>query len=141
MSEDRWEILNALDDELLKGEVILSEWCSCIIREADLAFVSGAHLAAILTAVAGIEAYLRSEYAVTDKEQLVELISNAPIPGDFKNDLHRLRKYRNKWVHVDDPWNDGQLLERPEDTKQELEKMALFAVRSLRRSIYENQWV
>lgn len=141
MSEDRWETLNALDDELLRGGVILSEWCSCIVREADLAFVGGAHLAAILTAVAGIEAYLRSEYALSGRERLVELISNAPIPEDLKNDLHRLRKYRNKWVHVDDPWNDRQLLERPEDTEQELEEMALFAVRSLRRSIYENQWI
>lgn len=141
MSENRWEILNALDEELLKGGVILSEWCSCIVREADLAFVGGAHLAAVLTAVAGIETYLRSEYAVTGKERLVDLISDAPIPEDLKSDLHRLRKYRNKWVHVDDPWNDGQLLERPADTEQELEEMALFAVRSLRRSIYENQWV
>jgi hypothetical protein len=98
-------------------------------------------LAAVLTAVAGIETYLRSEYAVTGKERLVDLISDAPIPEDLKSDLHRLRKYRNKWVHVDDPWNDGQLLERPADTEQELEEMALFAVRSLRRSIYENQWV
>lgn len=141
MNEERWEILNSLDDELLNGGVILSEWCSCIVREVDLAFVGGAHLATILTAVAGIEAYLRSEYTVTGKERLVDLISNAPISEDFKNDLHRLRKYRNKWVHVDEPWNDGQLLERPEETEHELEKMALFAVRSLRRSIYENQWV
>lgn len=141
MSENRWEILNALDEELLEGGVILSEWCSCIVREADLAFVGGAHLAAVLTAVAEIETYLRSEYAVTGKERLVDLISDAPIPEDLKSDLHRLRKYRNKWVHVDDPWNDGQLLESPADTEQELEEMALFAVRSLRRSIYENQWV
>ncbi len=141
MNEDRWKILNALDDELLTGGVVLSEWCSCIVREADLAFVGGAHLATIITAIAGIETYLRSEHAVTGKERLVELISNSPITKNLKDDLHRLRKYRNKWVHVDHPWSDEQLLERPEEAAHELEEIALFAVRSLRRTIYENQMV
>lgn len=49
--EKRWEMLIALDEELLKGGVVLSEWCSFIVREADMAFVNGAHLASILTAV------------------------------------------------------------------------------------------
>jgi len=46
-SDDRWDHLIALDDELLKGGVILSEWCSFIVREADTAFASGAYLASI----------------------------------------------------------------------------------------------
>lgn len=139
--DDRWAQLIALDDELLKGGVILSEWCIFIVRESDLAFACGAYLASILTAVSGIETYLRSEYCLTGKERLVELIDNAPIDAGLKDDLHLLRKYRNKWVHVDDPWNDVALLERPEETENELERMALFAVRTLRRSIYENQCV
>jgi hypothetical protein len=141
MSEDRWDLLNALDDELLKGGVVLSEWCSHIVREADLAFVGRAHLAAILTALAGVETYLRSEYAVTGKERLVELISLSAIPRQLKEDLHRLRTYRNKWVHVDEPWNDAALLEGPENAERELEEMALFAARALRQTIYENQLV
>lgn len=48
---------------------------------------------------------------------------------------------RTKWVHVDDPWNDSKLLEQPEVTERELEDMALFAARALRRTIYENKWV
>ena len=138
---ERWVQIVALDEELLKGGVILSEWCSFIVREADVAFASGAYLASILTAVSGIETYLRSEYAETGKERLVDLISRASIGTDLKNDLHSLRKYRNKWVHVDEPWNDASLLERPEEAEQELERMALFAARVLRRTIYENQWV
>nr|AAX14924.1 ORF97 [Xanthomonas translucens pv. translucens] len=65
--DDRWSHLAALDEELLKGGVILSEWCSVIVRETDIAFVHSAHLASILTAMSGIETYLRSEYAQSKK--------------------------------------------------------------------------
>lgn len=139
--EDRWAHIIALDDELLKGGVILSEWCAFIVREADTAFAGGAHLACVLTSVSGIETYLRSEYATTKRERLTTLIDTASIDSGLKQDLHTLRRYRNKWVHVDDPWDDGELLEKPEETENEFEEMAFFAVRTLRRTIYENQWV
>jgi hypothetical protein len=138
---DRWAELLALDDELLKGGVILSEWCSFIVRESDIAYANDAHLASILTAVSGIETYLRSEHSETGKERLVDLINQASIDLELKEDLHTLRKYRNKWVHLDDPWDDQNLLECPEETEIELQKMAFFAARALRRTIYENQWV
>lgn len=130
-----------LDEELLKGGIILSEWCAFIVREADTAFAAGAHLASILTAVSGVETYLRLEYASTGKERLVDLIGKSPIPQDLKDDLHRLRKYRNRWVHVDEPWKDEELIEHPEKTERELEEMAFFAARALRRTIYENPWI
>ncbi|AMU13342.1 MULTISPECIES: hypothetical protein [Burkholderia cepacia complex] len=140
-TDERWSHLVELDEELLQGGVILSEWCSFIVREADVAFVSGAHLATILTAVSGIETYLRSEYAVTSRDRLVDLIERSSIPDDLKADLHELRRYRNRWVHVDDPWCDRSLIENPEETECELERMAFFAARALRRTIYENPWV
>jgi hypothetical protein len=138
---ERWSHLAALDEELLKGGVILSEWCSLIVREADTAFAKGAHLASILTAVAGIETYFRSEYSKTTKDRLFKLIDESPIDDGLKSDLHKLRKYRNKWVHVDDPWDDSSLLESPENHERELEEMAFFAVRLLRKTIYENPWI
>ncbi len=140
-SDDRWDHLIALDVELLKGGVILSEWCSFIVREADMAFVGGAHLASVLVAVSGVETYLRAEYSSGKRERLATLIDSSPIDPMLKQDLHTLRKYRNKWVHVDDPWNDSALLEKPEETENELEEMAFFAVRALRRIIYENQLI
>ena len=140
-SDDRWDYLIALDEELLKGGVILSEWCSFIVREADTAFAGGAHLASVLVAVSGVETYLRSEYSAGKRERLATLIDTSPIDPILKEDLHTLRKYRNKWVHVDDPWNDGALLEKPEEIENEQEEMAFFAVRALRRTIYENQWI
>jgi hypothetical protein len=140
-TEERWAHLVALDEELLKGGVILPEWCSFIVREADIAFVNGAHLASILTAVSAIETYLRSEYPKTGNERLFTLIDESPIDIELKIDLHKLRKYRNKWVHVDDPWEDSKLIETPEKYELELEDMAFFAARLLRRTIYENPWV
>lgn len=138
---ERWNHILSLDEELLKGGVILSEWCSFIVRESDLAFVHGANLASILTAVSGIETYLRSEYTKKERSTLFELINGAPIADDLRSDLHTLRKYRNKWVHVNDPWDDQSLIDTPGDAERELEEMALFAARALRRTIYENQWV
>lgn len=86
--DERWAQLIALDEKLLKGGVILSEWCSFIVREADMAFAGGAHLASILTAVSGIETYIRSEHSETGEERLVELINRATINGGLKDDLH-----------------------------------------------------
>ena len=137
----RWEHLINLDDELLKGGIILSEWCCFIVCEAEKAFASGAYLASILTAVSGIETYLRSEYSITGKERLVELINQADIHLELKNDIHTLRRYRNKWVHVDDPREDDKLFEQPELVSSELEEMAFTAARILRKTIYENSWI
>jgi hypothetical protein len=139
--QDAWEYLISLDDELLRGGVILSEWCSEIVRQCDLAFVGGAYLGVILTAVSGAETYLRSEYSESKQQRLYALIDNAPIPDDLREDLHRLRKYRNRWVHVEEPWDDEALLDSPELVADELEEMARFAVRVLRKTIYENQWI
>jgi hypothetical protein len=139
--EERWNHLVYLDEELLKGGVILSEWCSFIVREADMAFARGAFLASILTAVSGIETYLRSEYGNNETERLYDLINRASIDNNLKKDLHTLRTYRNKGVHVNDPWNDENLIESPEKFQKELEEMAFFAAKALRRMIYENQWI
>lgn len=140
-ANERWGHLNALDDELLKGGVMLSEWCTFIVREADTAFVNGAHLACILTSVAGIETYLRSEIEDGARHSLAQLIDQVVFDPELKVDLHQLRRYRNKWVHVNDPWEDAALLDAPEKMEEELEQMAFFAVLQLRRTIYANPWI
>jgi len=91
--------------------------------------------------VSGIETYLRSEYATNKRERLFKLIDDSPIEDELKKDLHKLRIYKNKWVHVNDPWVDEFLLEMPEFYEAELEEMAFFAAKVLRRTIYENPWV
>jgi hypothetical protein len=137
---ERWDYLMKLDEEFLVGGAILSEWCSAIVREADTAFAHGAHLASILTAVSGIETYMRSETGGS-RNRLVALIDEAPIPENLRSRLHELRRYRNKWVHVDDPWDDSVLLDNPEALEVELEQKAQFAARVLRETIYSNQWL
>jgi hypothetical protein len=58
----REQLLLQLDEQFLKGGVVLSEWCAFIVRESDRAFAAGNYLPTILTAVAGIETTLRAEY-------------------------------------------------------------------------------
>ncbi|WP_108098444.1 hypothetical protein [Pseudomonas sp. GV071] len=138
---ERWEKLVALDDEFLAGGVVLSEWCCVIVRDTDLAFANGANLSAVLMAVAAVETYFRAEDLMGIKHRLVELINSAAIDDELKADLHTLRRYRNKWVHVDEPLDDISILQNPESLCGELEQMALFAVRALRKVIYSAQCV
>ena len=137
----RWDYLTKLDDELLIGGVVLSEWVVFVVQEADVAFVAGANLASILTAVSAIETQLRSEYANRSRERLVDLINRAEISEELRQDLHALRRYRNKWVHVTDPNDDQEIIDAPEGYRQELEKMAFIAARAMRCVLYRNQWL
>ena len=138
--EDKWQYLLDLDEHLLQGGVILSEWATFLIRDADMAFVSGAYLASIITAMAGVETHLRGEDG-SKKQRLVELIDYADLDEDLKQELQILRNFRNKWVHVADPWDDNDLLHSPEKHEVELEGMARRCAVALRRTIYTNPWI
>jgi len=138
--EEKWQYLISLDEELLQGGVVLSEWATFLIRDADLAFAAGAHLASIVVGLAGVETHLRGEGA-SAKQRLVSLIENADLMEDLREELQILRKYRNRWVHVADPWEDEDLLDSPEEHEAKLEEMAKRCEVALRRTIYTNQWV
>lgn len=137
--QEKWDYLVGLDETLLKGGVTLSEWAEFLAKDADLAFVGGAHLASIITALACIETHLRAEGG-SDRQRLVDLIAEADIEEDLKQELQILRKYRNKWVHVATPWEDEDLLESPEGHEAELKEMAKRCAVALRRTIYTNPW-
>ncbi|HEV7892676.1 MAG TPA: hypothetical protein VGP08_18830 [Pyrinomonadaceae bacterium] len=143
-SNDRQNYITKLDEELLVGGVMLSEWSTFLIRDADEAFCNRADLATILVSQAAIESHLRYEYVdnpATVKLGFYALIEQSPLSSSLKADMHKLRKYRNKWVHVNDPSEDTDLLERPEYYEKELEEMALLAIRVLREVIYQEQWL
>ena len=141
MTEDqKWAYLVELDETLLKGGVILSEWATFLVKDADLAFVGGAYLASIITALAGVETHLRGEGG-GNKKRLADLIAEADLEEDLRQELQVLRKYRNKWVHVADPWEDETLLQEPEKHETELEEMAKRCAVALRRTIYTNPWI
>lgn len=139
--EAKWAYITALDDELLKGGVTMSEWCAFILRECDYAFVAGANLATVITSVAAIETYLRAEYAAGKRIRLADLVNQAPIAQELREDIHKLRKYRNIWVHVATPEDDQAMPDKPEVYDTEHDEWAKLAQRTLRRKIYENQWV
>ena len=139
--EAKWAFIGALDDELLKGGDTMSEWCAFIVRDCDYAFVGGANLATVISATAAIETYLRAEYAGDKRVRLVDLIDSAPIQQGLRDDIHKLRRYRNSWVHVETPGDDDKILQNPEAYEEQLEEWAKLAQRILRRTIYENQWV
>ena len=137
----KWSFIAALDDELLKGGANMSERCAVIVRDCDYAFVGGANLATVITATAAIETYLRAEYADGKRIRLADLIDNAPIEQGLREDIHKLRKYRNTWVHVATPGDDEAILQNLAAYEDQLEEWAKRAQRTLRLTIYENQWV
>jgi len=142
--QEKWDYINAIDEELLRGGVIISEWSIFLVKDAELAFCSGDNLGAILAAQAAVESHLRYEYfdpVETRGWGLYRLLEHAPLPIDLKDDLHKLRQFRNRWVHVENPSQDDELLEKPEYHEAELEKMATLAIRSMLRRIYSEQWV
>lgn len=132
-----------LDEEFLLGGVLLSEWTTLLVREADRSFWAGSPLASILAAQAAIECHLRFEYFEGTKKKLsfYELIEESPLDQGLRTELHELRKFRNRWVHVNDPSDDEDLLARPEYHQGRLLTAAEMAVRTLRQVLYLEQCV
>ena len=97
-------------------------------------------VSAILSAQSAIECHLRYEYAESGgRLGFYELIEQAPLQPELKADLHRLRHFRNRWVHINDPHDDDCLLSRPEVHEAEIEQMAASTMRLLRRVLYLEQ--
>jgi hypothetical protein len=141
---EKWDYINRLDEELLLGSVLLSEWTTFLVKDAETAYCSGAYLASILTIQAAVESHLRFDYfTTTDTKGLFfyDLINKSSLNDDLKEELHDLRKYRNKWVHVNDPENDDELLERPEYYVEELETFSTKAIKTMLKTIYSDQGV
>ena len=130
----------ALEEELLKGGVTLSEWATRISQEATETFVSGHHLAALLTAVAAIETHLRAEGSAS-KTRLQDLVTQSGLDEGIKIEVHVLRRYRNRWVHVNAPWDDDSLLREPEVAEQELFEMSKRSIAAMMKVLFSNQWV
>ena len=140
----KWDYINRLDEELLLGGVILSEWTTFLAKDAETAFCSGAYLASILASQAAIESHLRYDHFNSTKTKgwsFYDLIEKANLRIELTKELHNLRKYRNKWVHVNDPANDNDLLERPEYYETELADFAKEAIRTMLKVLYNKPWI
>lgn len=144
VDKHKWEFILQIEEELLMGGVILSEWSVFLAKDAEIAYCAGANIAAILAAQATIESHLRYEYF--DPEQtkrwgFYQLIEEAPLDESLCDALHRIRKFRNMWVHVKNPRDDTVLLKKPADYEAELETLAKLAIESMLRVIYLEQCV
>lgn len=142
--QEKWDYIIALDEELLNGGVMLSEWTTFLVKDAEIAFCHGANLSCVLTCQAAIESHLRFE-CFNPKETkswgFYLLIENSSLSNELKLELHDLRIFRNKWVHVKDPSNDDDILERPEYHENELMDFAKKAIRTMLKTLYTNQTI
>jgi len=138
MNTDRNDYILALDEELLLGNVMLSEWSTFLAKDAETAFCAEADLATILISQAAIECHLRYEFFEGEKRKLTfyDLIEQSPLTKELKASIHKLRRYRNRWVHVQDPHDDDDLLSRPEYYEGELKQLAYVAIRNMLEVIY-----
>jgi hypothetical protein len=142
--EQKWDYILQLDEELLLGGVMLSEWTTFLAKDAETAFCSGAYLSSILSSQAAIESHLRYDHfdpAKTKGWTFYNLIEQAQLDRGLKADLHELRKYRNKWVHVNDPSDDNDLLSRPDYFEKELADFAKTTIRTMLKTLYNNPFI
>jgi hypothetical protein len=142
--EEKWEYISQLDDELLLGGVTLSVWTEFLAKDSETAYCSGAYLSSILSSQAAIESHLRYDYfnsLETKGWSFFELIEKSGLDDILKNELHNLRKYRNKWIHVNDPSNDVDLLERPEYYENELADFASLTIKTMLKILYSNPFI
>lgn len=135
---ERWEYVLSLDDELLMGSSVTSEWATLLICDADTAYCHGAPIASILVSIAAIEAHVRFELQVgpADRRPLAHLIDSYGGSADLRAKVHELRRARNAWTHVRDPYDDQHLVNDRLATERELDGIAREGLRTLRRVLY-----
>ncbi|HVA51169.1 MAG TPA: hypothetical protein VNH11_32810 [Pirellulales bacterium] len=137
--ERRWEWLVQLDDELLMGGIMTSDFAAELIRNADLCFVHDAFVACLITCGATIETWLREEG--THGNRFVDLIDASDFDAATKTEMHALRKERNLWVHIDDPWEDHDVEEQYSNGHSELKAKCESALRLMRTVVYSTPFV
>lgn len=129
------------EDSLLKGGASFSEWCTLISKSVYDAFVNGADLATIITAMTCIETYLKTENPDRKKHTLAQLIDEEIfLSKEDKHQLHILRKYRNSWVHAD-RLDDTDLFTDENKYLRELEEMASLSVKMLLTVLFSHPFI
>ena len=77
-----------------------------------------------------------------DRERLgfAQLIDRSSLAADLTERLHEIRRYRNRWVHVNDPDDDCSLLDQPDQHRRELEHTSIVAIRAMREVLFLEQF-
>ncbi len=139
LNEDRWAWLAQLDEEMLQGGVMMSDFANELIRNADLCFASGAFVACLVMSGATIETWLREE--CTDGDRFIELIDASDFDASTKAAMHDLRRERNRWVHIDNPWEECDLEDQYSRGHPDLESKCRGALRLMRSVVYSTPWL
>lgn len=111
-----------IQEDVLKGGICIQDWTTFQLENAYIAYCAGANLACVVMCQAAIESYIRDDEKLSDRS-FYDLIENSSFNTNIKTKHHKLRGYRNKWVHINDKDNDFIIDE------YELENMALFSYR------------
>ncbi|GAB3803321.1 hypothetical protein GCM10028819_33050 [Spirosoma humi] len=138
---EREEYILSLDEELLNGGIILSECTVFMTKDAEIAFCNGANLSCILACQAAIESHLRFDHFMNNDTRrwgFFQLINDSSLDEELKMRLHRLRAYRNKWVHINDPHDDYDLLINSTLYEDEIMNMAKESIRTMLETLYNN---
>lgn len=129
------------EDTLLRGGVSISEWCTFISKSVYDAFVNGADLATVITSMACIETFFKTEYPENKDKSLAQLIDEASFLDEEEiENLHLLRRYRNSWVHAD-RLDDTEILTDDTAFYTEAEEMAILSVKMLLTVLFSNPWI
>ncbi len=105
------------------------------------AFVNGADLATVITSLACIETFFKTENPENKDKSLAQLIDEASFLDEEEiENLHLLRRYRNSWVHAD-CLDDTELLKDDTAFYAEVEEMAILSVKMLLTVLFSNPWI
>ncbi|HEY5583240.1 MAG TPA: hypothetical protein VIK78_01970 [Ruminiclostridium sp.] len=139
--EEREYFFIQQEESLLKGGASLSEWCTFMSKSVYVAFVNGADLATIITVMACIETYFKTEELSMQKKNLAFLIDKYPFLGEKgKENLHMLRKYRNRWVHID-CIDDTPVLKNEDIFIDEVQRMACLSIEMLLTVLFSHPYI
>ena len=119
---DREQALLGIQNDVLKGGICVQDWTTFQLENAYKSYCAGANLSCIVMCQATIESYMRDDEKLSDRS-FFNLIKNSSYDQEMKEKLHKLRKYRNKWTHINEQDNEFIIDEK------ELEEMALFSYR------------
>jgi hypothetical protein len=140
---NRTSLVQSLWDENMRGGAILSEFSIFLATDAESAFQADADLSTIFTACAAIETHLRFENSSRTKEKVTfaQMTDSQGLPVELKENLAKLRKFRNTWIHVENPNFDIELQIEPEIVHSELAEMSELAIKLMVQVLCADQFV
>lgn len=97
--EKREQILLQIQDEVLRGGICFDDLTSFQLENAYIAFCAGADLACLVMCQAALESYIKDDENI-ESNRFYDIIENCSYSDDIKQQLHHLRQYRNKWMHI-----------------------------------------